>query len=905
MDWRAYVRRHLPPLAIPAERETEIVEELAQQLEGAYDAARARGADEAGARAAASAEVPDWPALARTLERIERPLASRIPPPLRPTPDSPALGAPTGGLMTGLLQDVRYAVRALRKAPGFAAMAIATLALGIAATTIVYSLVDGVLLRPLPLHDPDRVVLARETGNTGNGMSVSWPNFLDWQARATSFVSIGGWAGAPINLSDVDRPERVRGRYVTANLFDVLGVRPALGRTFAETDDRYGAAPVAILSDRLWRTHFGGDPGMLGRQLRLDGIATTIVGVMPASFSLSRPDDVFLPLGQLLVPGSYRVHRQNRWGINAVGRLRPGVPLSAARAEVEALAAQLAIEHPETNSGHGATLVPLHESLVGDTRPMLLVLLAAVSVLLLIACANLANLMLARAAGRGQEIAVRRALGASRGRVVRQLLTESFLLSLSGGISGILLAIGGLRAVLAVLPADYPRLHLVALNGRSLVVAAAVSVATGLLFGLVPALHAAGGRPGSLLRGARVSGAGAARPATRRGLLVAEIALAVVLLTGAGLMTRTMAHLLAVDPGVRTDHVLTARVQLRGAQYGTDGQLRAFADQARARIEALPGVRSASLALSLPIENPQWYSSFVIEGAPEPRRAEVPSVALVPVSDRYFETVGVPIIEGRAPGPQDRPLGPPVTVVNRTFAERYFPGDSAVGQRFKLGSSLDSDEPWIEIVGVSGDVKSARLDQPSTIQAHLSMRQYPQDDLALVVLATGDPAAAAPAVEAALRDVDPGLPVYGIRTMNTVLDEAVGAERLAQLLLGAFAGLALLLAAIGVFGVTAYAVSQRTHEFGLRMALGADRGRVLGMVLADGIRTAAIGVGLGLAGAVALAGLMRSLLYEVAPRDPLTLVATGVVLLVVTSLACLGPALAATRVSPAAALTRG
>ncbi|MGE3274468.1 MAG: ABC transporter permease [Vicinamibacterales bacterium] len=902
MDWRAYVRRHLPPLAIPAERETEIVEELAQQLEGAYDAARARGADEAGARAAASAEVPDWPALARTLERIERPLASRIPPPLRPTPDSPALGAPTGGPMTGLLQDVRYAVRALRKAPGFAAMAIATLALGIAATAIVYSLVDGVLLRPLPFRDPDRVVLVRETTNTGGGMSVAWPNFLDWQARATSFESIGGWAGYPINLTDVDRPERLLGRYVTANLFDVLGVRPALGRTFVGDDDRYGAEPVVIISDRLWRTHFGGDPGMLGRQLRLDDIPTTVVGVLPSSFSINQPDDVFLPVGQLMSPDSYRRQRANHWGLSAIARLKPGVPVEQARAEMDALAAQLAAEHPESNSGNGAMLLQLHELLVQDVRPMLLVLLASVGVLLLIGCANLANLMLARAAGRGQEMAVRRALGAGRWRVVRQLLTESLLLSSAGGLAGVLLAIGGLRTVLAVLPSTFPRLHLVSLNGHVVLIAAAVSIATGLLFGLVPALHAAGGRAPSLLRGSRVSGSGGTRAVTRRLLLVGEIALAVVLLTGAGLMARTMARLLEIDPGVRTSDVLTAQFQLRGQRYGTDEQLLAFAEQARARVEAVPGVRSAAFAGALPIDNPTWSSVFVIEGQPEPPRAEVPSIILTPVSDGYFDTVGLPIVQGRAPGPRDTADTPFVAVVNRTFAERYFPGESAIGHRFKQGWTLDNGAPWIEIVGVTGDVKMSGLETPTIIQAYLAFRQYPQNDLALLVRTAGPPAAAAGSVEAALHEVDPNLPLYAVRTMDTVVGDAVGSERLTLLLLGGFAGLALLLAAVGVFGVTAYAVSQRTHEFGLRMALGADRGRVLGMVLGDGIRTALIGVGLGLAGALALAGLMRSLLYEVAPRDPLTLAATCAVLFVVASVASLLPALRATRVNPATAL---
>ncbi|MGE0042706.1 MAG: ABC transporter permease [Vicinamibacterales bacterium] len=901
-DWRAHVRSRLPALDISAERETEIVEELALQLEAAYDAARAAGGGHEAGLAAAAGEVPDWDALARALERIERPVASRLPAAVRPPQQSPALGAGQGGPMTGLLQDLRYAVRALRKAPGFAALAVTTLALGIAATAIVYSLVDGILLRPLPFRDPDRLVLARETGNTGNGMSLSWPNFLDWRARATSFEAIGAWVGFPINLTGTDRPEQLASRRVTWNIFDVLGVRPALGRAFVETDDTPGAAPVAIISDRLWRTHFGGDPGVLGHQVRLDDVPTTIVGVLPPSFSINQPDDVFLPIGLLLTPGSYRLERVNHWGVSAIARLRPGVTVASARAEVEALAAQLAAEYPNTNSGNGAMLVPLHELITRDVRPMLLVLLASVGVLLLIGCANLANLMLARSAARGQEMAVRAALGAGRWRVIRQLLTESVLLAAAGGAAGLLLAVFGLRAVLAVLPATFPRLHLVTLNGRVLAAAAAVSLVTGILFGLVPALHAAGDRSTSLLRGARVSGAGGPRSFTRRLLLVGEIALAVVLLTGAGLMARTMARLLAVDPGVRTTNLLTAKFQLHGQRYGDDERLRAFYDRADPRVRQLPGVVDVSFAGALPVEDPTWSSVFVIEGRPEPPRAEVPSIILTPVADRYFETAGLPIVEGRPLGARDLAGSPFVAVVNRTFAERYFPGESAIGHRFKQGWTLDGGAPWIEIVGVSGDVKMSGLETPTIIQAYLSMRQFPQEDVAILVRTAGEPGALAGAMEAALHEVDPDLPLFAVRPMDVVVQEGVGSQRLTLLLLGGFAAMALVLAAVGVFGVTAYTVSQRTHEFGLRMALGADRPTVLRLVFAEGARVAGTGVVLGLAGAVALAGLMRSLVFEVAPRDPATLAATGAILLAVSLAACYLPARRATRVDPATAL---
>ena len=803
--------------------------------------------------------------------------------------------------MAGLMQDVRYAARALRRAPGFVAVAVTTLALGIAAATLVYTLVDGVLLRPLPFHDSDRIVLARETRHGGRAMSLAWPNFVDLRTRATSFQTIGGWVGGPVNLTGVDQPELLAGRRVTANLFDVLGVHPAIGRTFTTADDQPGADPVVIISHRLWQRRFGGDPAVIGQRLRLDEVQATIVGVLPPSFSIDHPDDVFEPIGQLLIPGSYRLARQNHWGLSAVARLRPGVSVEAARAEVETIAAQLASEYPDSNSGNGATLVRLHESIAGDVRPMLLVLLASVAALLLIGCANLANLLLARAAGRGQEIAIRSALGAGRSRVVRQLLTESMLLSTAGGAAGMALAWASLRTILAVLPSTFPRVHLVELNGRVLLAAALASTATGVLFGLVPALHAAGSGGGTLLRGSRASTAGTGSR-TRRLLLVGEIATALVLVSGAGLMVRTMARLLAVDPGVRTTDVLTARFQLTGERYEDEDSRRAFYARAEEAVRAVPGVLDVGFTLTLPTEGANWSSAFVIDGQPEPPRAQVPSLPMNPVSAGFFRTMGIPLVEGREVGPGDAPEHPLVAVVNQAFARRFFPGESPIGHRFKQGWTLAGSAPWIEIVGVAGDVKVSGLDQPASIQAYLALGQYPNNQVAIAVRTTGDPAGAASAVEAALHEVEPNLPIFSVRPMTAVIAEGIGAERLTLLLLGGFAMIALVLAAVGVFGVTAFIVSQRTHEFGLRMALGADRGAILRLVLSEGARVAVAGVVLGLAGAVTLAGLMRSLVFEVAPRDPATLSVTSVLLLVVALAACYLPARRAVRVDPASAL---
>jgi predicted permease len=888
MDWRRHVRAHLPPLHVSSEREIEIVEELATQLEAIFLRAKSEGASDHEALERAEAEVPDWQDLARALERLERP-------PTTP----PALGAGTGGIMTGFIQDVRYALRALARAPGFAAVAVLTLALGIGATTIVYSLVDGILLRPLPIADPDRVVLARELSPDKSEMSLSWPNYLDLAARAKSFQSIGAWRGLQVNLTGLGQPRQINARQVTASLLDVLGVQPIIGRGITPADDQWGVDRVCLVSYGFWQRELGADPSAIGRPITLDDVPVTVVGVLPREFTVARQEDVFLALGPtMLRPGSFVFGRGNHFGLAAIGRLAPGATVESARAEVETIATQLALEYPDTNSGNGGTARRLFDVLVSDTRSMLWVLLGAVAAMLLIACVNLANLLLARAAGRAQEMAVRRSLGAASWRVVRQMLTESVLLGVLGGVAGVALAWFGFDAVVALLPADQPRIHIVALDRRVLIVAALVSIGTGVLFGLIPALHAVSGRAFQVLRNERVSGAAHTRLGTRRALLLAEVALAMVLLAGAGLMVRTMSNLLAVDTGVDHAQVIAAQVSLP-ARYDNDRR-RIFVDSVIDRLRAVPSVTNAAFTYSLPVVGSNWSSIFIIADQPVPARADLPSAAWTPVSVGYFDTMGIRLLKGRLFEPADGPNAPTVAVINESFARRFWPQGDPIGQRIKQGWPEDQT-PWREIVGVVRDVKTSSLDEPSAMEAFLPFAQIPQNAGNFVARTAWQPSSIAIAMEAAIHEVDPNLAV-NVRTMDRIISNAVGSERLTTTLLAGFAMLALIMAAIGVFGVTAYAVSQRTHELGIRLALGANRRSVLGLVLRQELGACLAGIVVGLLAAWLLSSLLSSLLFGVAPHDPITIGAVAMLLLVVTWTACYLPARRATRIDPVRAL---
>ncbi len=889
MNWRHYVREQLPPLNVSAEREMEIVDELAVQLETTFERAKANGATEAEAMRRARAEVPDWQALARTLGRIERPFTQPL-----------AAGASSGGPMTGVIQDLRYAVRALKRAPGFAAVSIITLALGIAATTIVYSIVDGILLRPLPIQDPDRVMLARETIN-GQDMSVAWPNFQDWQKRQTSFATLAAWRGLTANLTGIEQPRRLNVRHVTWELLSTLGVGPMLGRDFTADDDRPGVGRTAVVSYAFWQRELGGTPETLGRQLMLDEVPVTVIGVLPRDFTIARQEDVFLPVGSFLEGPVLQMYngRGNHFGFAAIGRLRPGVTLETANTEMVTIARQLEQEYPATNSGNGASVRPLFEVLVGDARQMLYVLFGAVITMLLIACVNLANLMLSRAAGRTQEMAVRRSLGAARWRLARQMLTESLLLAVIGGTVGVLVAYVGFETLVALLPPNQPRIHIVTIDWRVVFVAALASIGTGVLFGLMPAIQAATGRSMTLLRGARVTGASQSSAGTRRGLLLAEVALALVLVTGAGLMLRTMSNLAAVETGFDHEAIVSAQFNLP-RRYDPPQRV-LFIDQALERLRAIPGVSNAAFTYSIPLAGSNWNSIFIIEGQQVPERSKLPSSAWTPITNEYFDTMGIRLLKGRGFDSRDVNNSPTVVVVNETFARRFFGANNPIGARVKQGWPEDQT-PWREIVGVVNDVRVGALQGDQILQAYLPVRQVSQGSGAFVVRAAANPGALGRSIEAAVHEIDPNLPLFNVQTMREVIDAGIGNERLTMVLLLGFAGLALLMAAIGVFGVTAYSVTQRTHELGVRMALGARPSSVLALVLRQEMGACLIGIAVGIAGAWLLSSLLESLLFGVTSRDTVTLSIASLVLLVVTTLACFIPARRATRVDPVTAL---
>ena len=889
MNWRQYVRDRLPRLRVSAERELEIIEELAGQLESTYERAKAAGANDADATQRAIAEIPDFDALARTLSRVER----RYHPP-------PVAGAGPKGLMTGFLQDLRYAVRGLLHAPGFAAISIVTLALGISATTIVYSVVDGILLRPLPIRDASRVVLAREFIN-GSENSVSWPSYEDWEKRQTSFSHMAAWRGINTNLTQMGDARRLNARQMTWNMLTTLGVTPVLGRDFTAEDDKPDVERTALVSYRFWQRDLGGDTAAVGRKITLDDVPVTIIGVLPRDFTIAREEDVFLPFRNFL-SGPARgmlMNRGNHFGLAAIARLKDGVAIETARAEMVGIARQLELEYPNTNSGNGAVVRPLFDVLVSEARPMLFVLLGAVATMLLIACVNLANLMLARAAGRSQEMAVRRSLGAGRLRIVRQMLTESILLAIIGGTLGVALAYLGFEALVALLPPNQPRIHVIQIDVRVLSIAMIVSIATGVLFGLMPALQAATGQTLTLLRSARVTGSSPASTSQRRALLVAEVALAVILVTGAGLMLRTMNNLLAIDTGITSEQVVSATVSLPD-RYDPPRR-RVFVAQVVEKLGGAPGVTHAAFTNSVPIAGSNWGSIFVIDGQPVPERSKLPGSAFTVITPTYFDTMGIRLIRGRVFTAADGETAPTVAVVNQTFARRFFGDNDPIGARLKQGWPEDK-APWREIVGVVNDVRVNSLQGDSGLQVYLPFVQVSLPYGNFVVRSSGDAASIVRMVQSTVQAVDPNLPLFNVRTMEQIIEADVGNARLTMVLLIGFAALALLMAAIGVFGVTAYSVSQRTHELGVRMALGAPRSNVLGLVLRQELSACVIGIAIGIAGAWFLSSLLESLLFGVTGRDTVTLTVASLVLLIVTTLACLIPASRATRVDPATAL---
>jgi putative ABC transport system permease protein len=810
--------------------------------------------------------------------------------------------------------DLRYALRSLRQRPGFTVLTVLTLALGIGATSAIFSVVNGVLLLPLPYDRPDDVVVVHTILEGNPRGELSPPEYWDLREQARSFTHLAAFSDGSLTLTGSGTPERLQAGFVTADALRLLGVSPARGRAFAAEEDLPGRPAVVLLSDGLWRRRFGADPEIVGRTLILDDAPTTVLGVMPPGFQL--PSHYAGPGMELwtllqLDPALDRSERGWHW-LAVMGRLRPGLGVGGADRETAALMAGMLQRYPgEYDADFGGSASPASEELVGDIRPVILVLLGAVGLLLLIACANVASLFLARAEARQREIAVRAALGARAGRIVSQLLTESAALATAGGLMGLLLAMWGIRALVAAAPPTLPRLEAIGMDGWVVAFTAAITLSTGILFGLAPALHAA--RPdlsGALTEGGRGGSAGGSRQQFRRGLVVSQIALALVLVAAAGLLIQSFARMRGVDPGFVPERVLTARVELSPVRYESNEQIRTFYQRLVRRLEALPGVRSAAAVKALPmtqLELGDW--SFVREGmySLPPKPSEWSLAYWQSMSPEYFETLRIPVLQGRGIEATDRIGTPGVAVINRTLAKQVWPGGDALGQRILLGGGA-TDSVWRTVVGIVGDVRHRGLDAEPRPEIYLPHAQFPAGTgtalrtLRVVLRTDGDPAQLTGALRAALAELDPDIPLADVQTMEEALGAWAAERRLTMLLVAGFALLALILGAVGVYGVMAHLVVQRTREIGIRIALGALPREILGLVLSQGAWVAGLGIAAGLAGALAATRLLAGLLFGVGPTDPATLMATATALAIVAALASLLPALRAIRTDPVEAL---
>jgi len=790
-----------------------------------------------------------------------------------------------------LLQDVRYALRAWSRAPGFALAALVTLALGIGATTAVFSVVEGVLLRPLPYREPDRLVAVW----AGRFVSYQDVGYLDANAQALAAVA-GISPGWGIAMTGAGEPAQLTASKVTGNLFATLGVAPILGRTIGAGDAAPGADRVAVLSHRLWRGQFGGDTDVVGRTFAIDGDTFVIVGVMPPGFeTVSEGTDLWLPLA--LDPNEW-YHTSTI--MLAVGRLAPGATVRSAAREVPALARGLeeTFSYPD-DFGAGATIVGLRDAIVGPVRTMLVVLTGAVGFILLIACANVASLLLTRATGRAREVAVRAALGAGRRRLARQMITEGLVLAAGGGAAGLGLAAPAVPALAGLLPADMPRAAGIGVDPVVISAAALMALFSGVVFGAAPALVAARADLHGLLRGVTTTGASRSTGRLRAALVVAETALALVLVLGAGLMLRTLWALTRVDLGVRTDGVLTLRVQPTGPRYPEDAQVLAFYDRLFERLRAMPGVRSVGAVQHLPLTGFSWTTAVRVEGRPLAAGAEPPRVGWRIATRGYRTTLGIPLVAGRGFTPDDR-HGERVVLVNETMARELWPGESPLGRRVNGGNATRNQ--WATVVGIVGDAHHEAIDRAPGPEIWVPHDQYAQTGMAVAVRAAGDPLSLARPAREAVRAIDPDVPVSDVRTLDEIVSRGLARPRLLLTLFLAFAAVGVTLGLVGVYGVVAHGVASRTREIGLRIALGANPRGVTAMVVRQGVVSAALGVGLGAAGALALARSMATLVYGVSPTDPATFGALSALVLAAAAAAGYVPARRAARIDPAITL---
>ncbi len=891
-NWQQIVRDRLAVLRLPPAREIEIVEEVALHLEAIYEDAHADGLSEAEAQACA-VQSYDWRLLECELSRVERQW--------QPPAATLEWLERTGGMrMESLWQDLRFGARMLLKQPGFTLIAVITLALGIGATTAIFSVVNAVLLRPLPFAQAEHIVRLWESLPQSSGLRVAvrYPNFQDWRQQNQAFTHLAAYREDGFNLQAGVEARRLEGARVTADFFNVMGVQPAQGRAFSAQEDAPGGERVVILSHALWQQSFGGDAQWLGRQLKVDGQNYTVVGIMPSGFSFpgfgyaNEETHLWFPYALEAPPTGRGPHF-----LRVLGRLKTGATVEQARTELDTIAQRLEQSYPDTNKGSRVFMIPLHEFFSDELQRPLYVLLSAVLFVLLIACANVANLLLARNAARERELAVRASLGAGRGRLVRQLLTESLLLVTVGGTGGLLLAAWGVTLLTKFGPRDIPRLQEATLDASVLGFTLVVSVLTALIFGLAPAWQRAGLDPNAALKaGARVTGG--AGQHLRKSLIVVEVALAMLLLVGAGLMLKSFVALQQVAPGFDAQGGLTMELNLPPEKYAKPEQRASLLEQMLTRLRTLPGVAFAGATHRLPLRG-NSAMGFEIEGRPiaegQPRlRANYRAI-----TPEYFRAMGTPLIAGRTYTDEEAWRKTSAIIINQTLARRHWPNENPIGKRLRTGGN---NSPWLEIIGVAADAKENGLTAEVSDGFYVAYVASAAPAMTLVLRTDTDPLSLAATATAEIRRIDAEQALSGINTLSGLLNEATAQPRFNTALLGLFALLALVLAAVGIYGVIAYAVAQRTQEIGLRMALGAQARDVLRLVIGQGMKLALFGIVLGLGGAWALTRLMGTLLFKVSPTDWLTFAGISVLVTLTVLLACYLPARRATKVDPLIAL---
>jgi predicted permease len=903
-QWIEHLRPRLALLQLSDSREAEIIEKLSQHLDERCEELRTGGATDAEARRLAIEELREPEALAQHMRALRQ---AHVLPPITP-------GAPRGFLLGDLSQDVRYAARMLRKQPGFAVAAVLTLALGIGSNTAIFSLINAALLRALPFPESDRLaVIWADNPGRNLGLPVVPPanaDIAEWRVRHESFSRIAAFSSRTADLADGGNPERVGAAGVTAGFFETLGVTPLLGRTLAPDEEAHGGPPVALIGHGLWQRRFGGDPALVGKGISINGDTRTLIGILPPDFDFPRGaewpaffpfagrTEVWLPLGfraQDDGTGWSNWQSRDERGLVVIGRLKPAASRQA-QAQMDAFAARAAHDHPDTHQGLRLKLVPLREQMAGHSYKSLLILFAAVALLLIIACVNVANLLLARGVARQQEMAVRSALGAARGRLMRQLLAECLLLAALASGLGLLVAQGCLKIFLILNPVTYSRLDEASLDPAALGFAVLIALVTSAVFGLVPALQASRfGLRQSLYEGGRGSD-GTVRERVRAWLVATEVALALVLLTTAGLMVRSFLRVQAVEPGFRSDSVLAFDVQLPAARYSGETRPVMFFQQLTARLEALPGARAAGAISYLPLGGGENMGSFAVEGEPPASPGDTPKAERRWVTPGYFASMGIPVRRGRVFTGRDNAGQTRVVVINETLARQFFKSRDPLGRRLNVAGT------WRSVVGVVSDVKSNSLESDGRPQVYLPHAQDPWPPMTVVLHTDGDPLALASAVRSELKALDALLPAVNMRTMDQVLSNAASARRFNMALLAFFAVTALILTLMGIYGVVAFLVGRRNREIGIRMAMGASRGDILRLVLQQGMKPVAVGSIGGLVVSLAASRLVASQLYGVSPSDPLTLTSIIALLAAAALLACWLPARRATTVHPMEAL---